>query len=773
MWEDHSPGAGRPQELINVDADEAELFIGCLWKTMGTSASEDGRTGFEEEFDRANNRRKGAGLPEMSLFFKRVDPSELKNAGPKLQRVIAFRERIFAGREFLGKEFRDANEWREETRMLVTQKILALVSSKVAQPTLSESASTGQSQSDLTGGDPTQQDSLTPALKSLADLVKDAAARIKAVRSSIVAADDLSSARLLLFAATNYDWKSQHIELGTHEMNSLFLHRQKIKIAEHERLLLLRTVLLDLFDTKPGWFWIRDWSVKPRIWIAYFATRDSDSRMREAATKLASQIHLKWGKTGAKLISGVLADREANVRIAALDFLGENGSIADMPDITPLLADPVANVVSRAKHARWQILVHSDPEDALKKVIGSHEPITAEMAIALGRQVAKLSTATLRLAASHANQALREIAAAELLNRDAIDKRLAQAFCNDRSAIVKEKGFLALAKQKESIDLAAMRKDMEGFALLSNPSVKPNIGRVIETVFQNFDDEALWQMVERFDENAHLALNVLGCRAFPKFQERIRTQLRTRFEEFAQAARARISSDTSAATSLMKTMWPSYEPTQQLRNKLLIAALELIAQNVISDDRDLVLQFLGGETSDYEVICAALKSLKKIGHAGDREQIKPFLTSKAAVLQSAAIQTYLALSRDMAEGASEVLVASGAKTPLEVLEVIKSALERKETNIWPVLQPLLRDENDDIRHLAAFYGSCVLTRRQLTQCLDRYLRQAPYYYNVVRFFDRRLYGPKILSDLWGAEETEYQQKIAAGERSSTVVPWLE
>src|SRR5256885_13644216 len=56
-WEDTMPGGGRPQELINVDVDKADLFIGCLWRRWGTPAGADGKTGFEEEFDRAFERR--------------------------------------------------------------------------------------------------------------------------------------------------------------------------------------------------------------------------------------------------------------------------------------------------------------------------------------------------------------------------------------------------------------------------------------------------------------------------------------------------------------------------------------------------------------------------------------------------------------------------------------------------------------------------------------------------------------------------------------------
>ena len=70
-WEDTMPGEGRPQELINVDVDKANLLIGCLWRRWGTEAG-NRKTGFQEEFERALDRRSKTGEPDIWLFFKEV-----------------------------------------------------------------------------------------------------------------------------------------------------------------------------------------------------------------------------------------------------------------------------------------------------------------------------------------------------------------------------------------------------------------------------------------------------------------------------------------------------------------------------------------------------------------------------------------------------------------------------------------------------------------------------------------------------------------------------
>src|SRR4051794_9426428 len=68
-WEDTISGYGRPQEIINRDLAQCELFIGMLWKRWGTPPSNDGgfSSGFEEEFETSIKSRRKSGRPELNL----------------------------------------------------------------------------------------------------------------------------------------------------------------------------------------------------------------------------------------------------------------------------------------------------------------------------------------------------------------------------------------------------------------------------------------------------------------------------------------------------------------------------------------------------------------------------------------------------------------------------------------------------------------------------------------------------------------------------------
>jgi|SRR5215217_5092843 len=69
-WEDQPPGYGRPQAQINPHVDDADLFIGMLWRRWGTPSGDEHSSGFEEEYQRARKRREGGDdRPEVWLFF--------------------------------------------------------------------------------------------------------------------------------------------------------------------------------------------------------------------------------------------------------------------------------------------------------------------------------------------------------------------------------------------------------------------------------------------------------------------------------------------------------------------------------------------------------------------------------------------------------------------------------------------------------------------------------------------------------------------------------
>src|SRR5438552_2383646 len=133
----------------------------------------------------------------------------------------------------------------------------------------------------------------------------------------------------------------------------------------------------------------------------------------------------------------------------------------------------------------------------------------------------------------------------------------------------------------------------------------------------------------------------------------------------------------------------------------------------------------------------------------------PLISSDQPSIESAATHAYLALSPNPIVAAKELL-SEPSEVKLRV--VVTVMLGSKEKRIWPVLQPLLAHENEDIRRMVCYYAIQILTKKQLQTLLQQYLAGGRYFYNVVVHIDRALYAPAAFRSQFLSEEGDHFEK---------------
>lgn len=108
-WEEVQPDAGAPQELINPLVHGCDVLVGLLNVRWGTPTDNDS-SGFSEEFNIALKRRQESGTtPAIGMYFRDIDPERLRDEGPQLEAVLAFKERVEAERLVMHKTFSGAD----------------------------------------------------------------------------------------------------------------------------------------------------------------------------------------------------------------------------------------------------------------------------------------------------------------------------------------------------------------------------------------------------------------------------------------------------------------------------------------------------------------------------------------------------------------------------------------------------------------------------------------------------------------------------------------
>ncbi len=116
-WEDALSEVGRrPQSVINADVDSCDVFVLVMWRRWGQKAPDaNPLTSYtEEEFYRALTRFERDGAPTLFVFFKHIDPGQMADAGPQLQKVLDFRRKLEKSRKVIYREFKIDGEFKIE-----------------------------------------------------------------------------------------------------------------------------------------------------------------------------------------------------------------------------------------------------------------------------------------------------------------------------------------------------------------------------------------------------------------------------------------------------------------------------------------------------------------------------------------------------------------------------------------------------------------------------------------------------------------------------------
>jgi hypothetical protein len=757
-WEDTLPGAGRPQELINVDLDKADLFIGCLWRRWGTPTGADGRTGFEEEFERALTRRTKTGVPEMWLFFKDVDAADREDPGEQLKRVLAFRAQEVAAKRLLFNEFADTPIWRQKISTLLHRHLLKLFRTSSAERTQLPGPRHTSAPAPIkaTSKGPPQQD---VARTSIAAILTKAGEELQS-KGLIDFRQSLETARcvrLLVFAASLYSEKEQPTELGVHEINSVFLHRSRLQLTAQERLYVIKTILTDASTVKPGWYWSARWKLKIARWLPWLILNDRDSAVRALAINFARNIGFSLHRrtsTGKTVIARAIDDAEPRAQIAALDYLGSAGRKSDLTALNRISREQSSPVRVRAAKAASLLRLRLSPDKEARRVLVNVKALDPETVRAVSKRLSDVTIDTLRLCLTSQDAQLRAATAQALRLRNSLHLEIALQLCTDQARTVRAQGFLELIKRRAAPKPDEIRRELRGgFSLTSGFETSPvNADDVIREYFNYSTQDELWSYVNEFNENSGLALRALGSRFFDANGGIIRDLLANDFASQVEAAKERRRGEPFPTLSFSILA----DPIEGHRRELRTAALDVLADHPNQDDRELFRRFLTADVSAVDQTIASLRGLAAVGKSDDCTSIKGLLLAGSPVIKAAAARAFLALATDKQHAIRDLLADRSASV---VWIIVADCLQRQRSGAWDILKELLTDTDDDIRRLVCHFAVKTMNRQTIHKVLSEYLKQR-YYYNVVVLFDRALYAPSTARRYFAQQELEYFYRLS-------------
>lgn len=748
-WEDQPPGYGRPQGQINPRVDDAELFIGLLWRRWGTPSGDGFTSGFEEEYRRAIARRDGGDVqPHIWLFFKDVEAGQLSDPGAELQKVLDFKVEVQAKREVLYKSFSSKNDWREQLLSLLANFLAERVQSRTTQDRSSPPATQEAAAPVAATEEPTETD---PSLAQLVEALGSAANQIHEQNKS--RPDNVTAARVLLAA---FNWVSRGNTtsvIETHEANLLYRLRSQVEPTPNERLQLMRSMVTG-DDLRPGWAWFTELPERRAPFLlAYLAVNDPNDAVRRAAVETLGDASLLEGALPDGVnpdewepdafLAAVANDRAPLVQAAAMRLMGRAATDAAIERLRTATALPQTRTA--ATQGLVDALLYRDPGEALR-LVATEDPysLPAAREAKLISHAKDYDTESVNALRESRWPSIRKLGLRIADARDELTEPDTTEALDDSSADVRVLAIDLRLKHGWRVDDEMLKKAPNAMRLATRTLLGGHDADRMVALRRMSTEQEL-----RFDLNWYLGqtppyYEALGRDHFDSFGDQVRRDLDDGFQTFREESRAALE-ERFAGLDLTDLL----QESDYTEAAFTAAALEVLAEHGGPEDRERVLRHLND--SNWQLRATALHALTRVGEAPDAAH---------AVREATGTDDGTADSRREAAEIAIALSPASANELLEatdpgVVRVAVAALSAEADGIES-LNTLLNHQADDVRVAAVAKLASALGNDQLEAMLDAYLQQERYFYNVVVWLDRLVFAQEPF-------RTRFAKELGVGE----------
>lgn len=729
-WEDTLPGYSRPQDIINRDVDCCDLFLGLLWKRWGQPTGKCS-SGFHEEFLRARERHVSSGVPEIWLFFKTIDSDNLGDPGEQLRKVLEFKGQQEEKKELKFNKFGNPESWEK----LIYDQLLAYILDLGREPkeTGPDKAlpTSKEKQRDVTISGEEKPEPATSYPPELGSMLQKTSSHLNGEDDAKL--DFWDKTRLFLLASSWFS--SAHLDepLGVHEVNLVYSRRKSWELSAEELMLIFRTMVIDEYDTRPGWYWFQGEEenvINDGLCSIAVAAKDKESK------KIALTLMTKTGFHPPKeIIETVLSDSENEVVLKAIELLAYTGLPQDTRLLDKALESKESAIKSAAVAARLDMLYREDPNNAFHEYaqVGGNTPIfvnavSEKVNLSVGEVVLLES-----LKSPHTQ--VRRFIANCLRSQAKLDAKTARSLLGDADSEVRRLALWALVEAGEKITAGQVRElfppkrtTLLGSFGLFGSSIRHDYeshsiqNEFCVAILKQRSPEEILASLETYDSDNDVAYHYLAVNHFELIESRIRSDLDNEF--------------AGLISELEHKGWER-STVDFVKAKMIRAALAGLAAHGNESDVRYARKFLGKtcfNTADPE----AAKLLLKYGDISDVEKLIEVALASGGETRQPALEGALKLTNDKIPVLEIMLKEGDAKTAGKAANELWVLDEARVREISKAM--LNADDTDKrLRGLAIWVKFC--KKVELEALLDEYIATSPHYYNVVTWLDKTLYAP--------------------------------
>jgi hypothetical protein len=757
-WENVVASFGRPQGTINKDLERCELFVGMMWKKWGTPPAKGGpyTSGFHEEYSISAKSCEKTGRPEISLYFKNVDPAQLEDPGSELKKVLEFKREVTESKSVMYEGFSDAGEFSQKLRRCITNYLFRLRDEE--QKTITEESQTLPTERDGRGALAVAATAdNTPLSREGAAFLRDFVARTETGGGDAVSTAEIARLRLLggMLGQAGNDERS----LGVHDANLLFMERKRIGWGQSELVGLVGAGCEHFVsENAPIWYWVEKldgFSINSLPFFSLFGAADRVVGCLQAMRLIAEPLKIGDQLTREFYLKQWLErDTASPIRVAALEYLGECGQPSDLGAIRAELDRKNYQTSGAAIQAMLRIELRQSRSSAIKLLYELQaDPVSADIVKAMFTDDASIPDETLVEGLAHKSTEVRRIASRLLARRGQLSSELAEPLLSDADASVRLEALTALAKIGRTYSVEAARDILVkprpagffgGFGP-SDPAGEKCLKRFRQRQFDMLRDAQLEEEAKDgfiLNTDAHFAL---AERQFTKFgrdlRDAVRDNYRTAFDKALVALAATLGERGAATVQRVERL------DEQFRKENTRAALNILCRNGSPTDLELIRATL--RAGFVDPADADIEYLSKHGEWGDIPLII------VAAERAEGIASLFAIDDPIKyRNAARSIYHMGQKRFAEVVtldmpssflaRVIRLATGRVFRALRnSTLEELLHAVSPEVRKSTVLKCVLHLPRHRLVELLERHVSDGrPTYYNVVHWLDFGISVPR-------------------------------
>ncbi|MGB1835815.1 DUF4062 domain-containing protein [Marinobacter adhaerens] len=752
-WEDTTSTYGRPQETINKEIKECDIFVGMVWERWGTPPDNEGKyqSGFEEEYELALSLKEKKDKPEISLFLKKINPKSKNDPGDQLKKVLEFRENLNNEKKVLYKEFDHTNEFSSLLRRLLADRIHDLnQTDREKEQRKTESTQTTKIASEEASKEKDNKKILPENSESFLKKLLE-----QNDNPEITRIDPFDSAKLRLISRIFRTNQNDDSAVGIHDINILYeMGSEDFSRIENFQLLQDALSFYET-DNAPLWKWYTFLTRTTEFDFSRLIFKSGNCPLKEAfkAMRLIGCPITETKKlTRSEYISTVFSEHDENTNKEFLEYLSHYGKDADLPLIKDLIDEASFSLKNSAIDCYLRIVGKSSIESAICAALDFEA--TGRAVRELFKNSHAISDAILEKCLNSQSEDIISRAAYELLNRKKINEKQARKLTQSKHIEIRYIGVLALSSIGELLERETAdsiigddgKSSLLGISL--NAKTSFDFKRDYFYYYLRKIDQVKLKTLVDYEPFLHVEpLIIFFERNIKKRIEEIRDNIDNKFSPEIERRSNIIKSKYGEKNNILKdflALHRSQEP--EVTRKLLSILIKqnkkedlprlrktLSRPDIAISSEDIIFLEKHGEWEDISLINEKFKN--KV-----RQSIYSEESSDDKNLETMASKCILKISKGREDDLLSMSIEDGLMREI-IIGIPESRLKSLDND---TIFLLLNDEDDDVRRFLTCKICKAFSKKDLERLEKKYFsRFERRYYNVIHWLD---FGKNIQKD---------------------------